>query len=136
MFEVRAQEPEEEKRPGEFHLSGDSVRAVSERLGPPPGHRRFTSTDHLSPEALAAFVDDALPTSGRQRARAHLDRCPQCRDEVREQEEVRRALRGSGPIRMPEELRTKLSVIAEHDHQTERPAGWRRWLRRIIGKDR
>lgn len=120
---------------GEFQLSDASVRAVSDRLGPPPGHRRFTSTDHLSPEAVAAFVDEALPASGHQRARIHLDRCPQCRDEVRQQEEVRRALRGSGPIRMPDELRSRLSGIADSGHTSPRTSRWQRLLRRIIGKD-
>lgn len=136
MWEVRAQDHDDQGSHGEFHLSGDSVRAMVEGLGPPPGHRRFTSTDHLSPEAVAAYVDDALPTSGRHRASIHLDRCPQCRDEIRQQEQVRRALRGSGPIQMPAELKSKLSGIAEDGRQASRPSRWQRLLRRITGRDR
>ena len=103
----------ERRRPGgepapEFRLSREAARRVTDRTGPPRPRRSFLSTDHLSTEAAAAYVDGRLPQSGRVRADAHLELCEQCRREVDDQHEALRALRGSGPIRMPSELRDRL----------------------------
>ncbi|MDZ4233939.1 MAG: zf-HC2 domain-containing protein, partial [Dietzia sp.] len=76
----------------EYRLSRDSVREVAESTPLPRGGRHFLSTDHLSTEAAAAYVDGCLPASGKVRADAHLAQCPQCRREVTEQQDARRAL--------------------------------------------
>lgn len=44
--------------------------------------REFKSTDHLNPEAVAAFVDGELSDSAFQRAAKHLEVCDECRAEV------------------------------------------------------
>ena len=44
--------------------------------------REFKSTDHLNPEAAAAFVDGELSDSAFQRAAKHLEACDECRAEV------------------------------------------------------
>lgn len=103
----------ERRQPGgepapEFMLSQETARRVADRTGPPRPRRAFLSTDHLSTEAAAAYVDGRLPQAGQIHADAHLELCDQCRREIDDQREARRALRGSGPIHMPAELRDRL----------------------------
>lgn len=103
----------ERRQPGgepvpEYRLSRETARQVADRTGPPRPRRTFLSTDHLSTEAAAAYVDGMLPAAGQIRADAHLELCDHCRREVDGQREARRALRGSGPIRMPSDLRDRL----------------------------
>lgn len=103
----------ERRQPGgepapEFTLSQETARRVADHTGPPRQRQRFLSTDHLSTEAAAAYVDGRLPQGGRNHADAHLEICAQCRSEIDDQREARRALRGSGPIRMPSDLRQRL----------------------------
>jgi len=126
----------------EFTLSHDSAREVVDRTGPPRPRESFLSTDHLSTEAAAAYVDGRLPNAGQARADAHLARCGHCRREVEDQREARRALRSSGPIRMPRELVERLRSLEDSPRPSpgtepgpladSHPGqGWVRLLRRL-----
>ena len=64
----------------------------------PVGPRQFGSTEHLSIEAVAAFVDGELRMTAHLRAAHHLSLCPQCATEVDAQRQARAALRDSCPI--------------------------------------
>src|ERR1700712_4123005 len=61
----------------------------------PVGPREFGSTEHLSTEAIAAFVDGELRMTAHLRAGHHLSLCPQCAAEVDAQGQARAALRDS-----------------------------------------
>ena len=61
----------------------------------PVGPRQFGSTEHLSTEAIAAFVDGELRMTAHLRAAHHLSLCPQCAAEVDAQRQARAALRDS-----------------------------------------
>jgi hypothetical protein len=80
----------------------------------PVGPRRFGSTEHLSTEAIAAFVDGELRMSAHLRAAHHMSLCPQCSAEVDAQGQARAALRESCPIRIPTSLLGALSEIPRH----------------------
>ncbi len=67
----------------------------------PVGPRQFGSTEHLSTEAVAAFVDGELRMAAHLRAAHHLSLCPQCATEVEAQRQARAALRDSCPIVVP-----------------------------------
>lgn len=128
----------------EYRLSQDSVREVAAQTPSPRTDHHFSSTDHLSTEAAAAYVDGYLPPAGQSRADAHLSRCAQCRREVADQQDARRALRGSGPIRMPGDLRERLRMLGEGPvpEPSEEPepesgaSSWSRLLRRLRGLGR
>ena len=77
----------------------------------PVGPRQFGSTEHLSTEAIAAFVDNELRLTPHLRAASHLSLCPQCATEVEAQRQARSALRESHPIVMPSSLLGQLSQI-------------------------
>lgn len=79
----------------------------------PIGPRQFGSTEHLSTEAIAAFVDGELRMKSYLRAAHHLSLCPQCAAEVEGQTQARTALRDSLPISMPSSLLGLLSQIPE-----------------------
>lgn len=121
----------------EYTLSHAAAREVVDRAGPPRPRPHFLSTDHLSAEAVAAYVDGRLPNAGRVRADAHLPLCPQCSREVDEQRDVRHALRGSGPIRMPQDLLQRLRSLDQTpppppvDRRDGRGTGWSRLLHRL-----
>lgn len=76
--------------------------------------RRFSSTEHLSVEAIAAFVDGELRMNAHLRAAHHLSLCPQCAAEVEDQCRARNALRDSHPIRIPSTLLGLLSEIPHY----------------------
>ena len=61
----------------------------------PVGPRQFGSTEHLSTEAIAAFVDGELRMNAHLRAAHHLSLCPECAAEVEAQRQARAALRDS-----------------------------------------
>jgi hypothetical protein len=84
----------------------------------PVGARRFGSTEHLSTEAIAAFVDGELRMTAHLRAAHHLSLCPQCAAEVDAQQQARAALRDSRPIRIPSSLLGMLSEIPQHSAVT------------------
>jgi len=77
----------------------------------PVGPRQFGSTEHLSIEAVAAFVDGELRMTAHLRAAHHLSLCPQCATEVEAQRQARAALRDSGSIATPTSLLGLLSQI-------------------------
>lgn len=81
----------------------------------PVGPRQFGSTEHLSTEAIAAFVDGELSMKGHLRAAGHMAQCPQCSAEVDAQGQARTALRESCPIAVPTWLLGALSQIPHHD---------------------
>ena len=80
----------------------------------PVGPRQFGSTEHLSIEAIAAFVDGELRMTAHLRAANHLSLCPQCAAEVDHQRQARAALRDSCPIVVPSSLLGLLSQIPHH----------------------
>ncbi|OBF26308.1 RNA polymerase subunit sigma-70 [Mycobacterium sp. ACS1612] len=80
----------------------------------PVGPRQFGSTEHLSIEAVAAFVDGELRMTAHLRAAHHLSLCQQCAAEVEAQRQARAALRDSGSIVVPSSLLGMLSQIPQH----------------------
>ena len=62
-----------------------SPRRAMRRSGP----RQFGSTEHLSTEAIAAFVDGELRMTAHLRAAHHLSLCPECAAEVEAQRQAR-----------------------------------------------
>jgi hypothetical protein len=80
----------------------------------PIGPRQFSSTEHLSTEAIAAFVDNELRLTPHLRAANHLSLCQQCAAEVEAQRQARSALRESLPIAIPSSLLGQLSQIPLH----------------------
>ena len=86
----------------------------------PVGPRQFGSTEHLSTEAVAAFVDGELRMTAHLRAAHHMSLCPQCATEVEAQRQARAALRDSCPIVVPSSLLGMLSQIP-HDSPPEPP---------------
>jgi hypothetical protein len=73
--------------------------------------RQFGSTEHLSTEAIAAFVDGELRMTAHLRAAHHISLCPECAAEVDGHHRARAALRDSHPIRVPSTLLGLLSQI-------------------------
>ncbi|WNG80688.1 anti-sigma E factor RseA [Mycobacterium sp. ITM-2016-00316] len=87
----------------------------------PVGPRRFGSTEHLSTEAIAAFVDGELRMTAHLRAGHHLSLCPLCAGEVDAQRQARSALRDACPIAMPNSLLGLLSQIPDRNPETPVP---------------
>lgn len=80
-----------------------------------PRRREFASVEHLSPEAVAAFVDGELCDSATHRARVHLVHCAECRREIERQRGASEWLRGSNiqeDVRVPHDLLARLASIA------------------------
>jgi hypothetical protein len=93
---------------------------ASQSDAPVGAPRQFGSTEHLSTEAIAAFVDGELRMTAHLRAAHHLSLCPQCAAEVDAQSQARAALRDSCPIAIPKSLLGMLSQIP-HDTPQESP---------------
>ncbi|KWX23068.1 anti-sigma E factor RseA [Mycolicibacterium wolinskyi] len=87
---------------------------ASQSDAPVGAPRQFGSTEHLSIEAIAAFVDGELRMSAHLRAAHHLSLCPECAAEVDAQSQARAALRDSCPIAIPNSLLGMLSQIPHH----------------------
>lgn len=87
---------------------------ASQSDAPVGAPRRFGSTEHLSIEAVAAFVDGELRMNAHLRAAHHLSLCPECAAEVDDQSRARAALRDSCPIRIPSNLLGLLSEIPRY----------------------
>lgn len=119
-------------------LPSNFVSVDHEVLNSPP---RFSSTDHPSSEAVAAYVDGELPMKAHLRAGSHLSQCPQCAAEVDAQRQARAALRDSRPVVMPSTLMGLLTQIPQStpeepqpptgddaggSHGTGAPRGWRK----------
>lgn len=81
----------------------------------PVGPRQFGSTEHLSTEAIAAFVDGELRMTAHLRAAHHMSLCAQCAAEVDAQGQARTALRDSCPIDVPSGL---LGLLSQIPHRT------------------
>ncbi|WP_072805643.1 hypothetical protein [Rhodococcoides yunnanense] len=73
--------------------------------------RRFSSTEHLASEAVAAFADGELRMAAYLRAAHHISECPECAAEVDAQQQARSALKSSGDMSMPHSLLGLLSQI-------------------------
>jgi anti-sigma factor RsiW len=87
---------------------------ASQSDAPVGAPRRFGSTEHLSIEAIAAFVDGELRMNAHLRAAHHLSLCPECAAAVEDQGRARAALRDSQPIRIPSALLGLLSEIPHY----------------------
>ena len=74
-------------------LSWLPAQFASQSDAPVGAPRRFGSTEHLSTEAIAAYVDGELRMKSYLRAAHHLSLCPQCAAEVDGQSQARTALR-------------------------------------------
>ncbi|MDH6197558.1 hypothetical protein M2272_004213 [Mycobacterium frederiksbergense] len=87
---------------------------ASQSNAPVGAPRQFGSTEHLSTEAIAAFVDGELRMGAHLRAAHHLSLCPDCAAEVDAQSQARTALRDSCPVAIPNSLLGMLSQIPHH----------------------
>ena len=95
---------------------------ASQSDAPVGAPRQFGSTEHLSIEAIAAFVDGELRMTAHLRAAHHLSLCAQCAAEVDDQSRARSALRDSHPIRIPTGL---LGLLSEIPHGPVMKSGTR-----------
>ncbi|MDO5453652.1 MAG: hypothetical protein Q4F37_01535 [Corynebacterium sp.] len=81
----------------------------------PRRKRHFSSTEHLSPEAVAAFADDELTGSAAHRARVHLVQCDLCRFDTHSQRGTADWLRGTHlaeDVRAPRDLVARLASLS------------------------
>ncbi|MEH3154814.1 MAG: hypothetical protein PGN29_05530 [Gordonia paraffinivorans] len=94
-------------RPGADRRDLDATGSVHGPARPP----EFAPTDHLAPEAVAAYVDGELRFTAHMRAARHLAMCAECAAEVEAQGAARSALRTSGEVTMPLDLLGQLTQI-------------------------
>ena len=81
---------------------------------------QFGSTEHLSIEAVAAYVDGELRMKPHLRAAHHLSLCQQCASEVEGQPRPGRRCADSGRSRIPTGL---LGLLSQIPHRLRRRAG-------------
>ena len=100
---------------------------ASQSDAPVGAPRQFGSTEHLSIEAISAFVDGELRMNAHLRAAHHISLCPECAAEVDGHRRARAALRDSHPIRIPSTLLGLLSQIPhcppDDDAETQHDPG-------------
>lgn len=79
------------------------------------GKRGFSSTDHLSPEAVAAFVDHELSPAARRRAQHHIAQCQECHEGVVQQLGASQRVRSAceDGVKAPTSLVERLSGMCE-----------------------
>ena len=79
--------------------------------------REFNSTDHLNPEAVAAFVDGELSDSAFRRAARHLSDCDECCAEVDAQRRAANRLRvvDNSGVHAPASLVERLAGMRTED---------------------
>ncbi|WP_311357153.1 anti-sigma factor family protein [Corynebacterium riegelii] len=80
--------------------------------------RRFSSTEHLGPEAVAAFVDGELSACATRRAQDHIAQCQECHEEVMAQRgasQRMRFLRTDEHVKAPTSLIEKLANMCDDD---------------------
>jgi anti-sigma factor RsiW len=79
--------------------------------------------DHLSSDAIVAFVDDELAAGPHVRATRHLSRCPECAAQVVQQGQARAALRTADCPSLPSSLLSSLRSIPQDTDLPAVPAG-------------
>lgn len=79
--------------------------------------REFNSTDHLNPEAVAAYVDGELTAGAYRRATKHLDDCEECLAEVAAQRRAADRLRvaDDSQVHAPASLVERLASLRAED---------------------
>jgi anti-sigma factor RsiW len=91
--------------------------------------RRFSVTvpdwgqDHLSSDAIVAYVDHELAAGPHARATRHLAECRECAAQVHAQGQARSALRGASTPSLPSSLLSNLRSIPQVAELPEPPAG-------------
>lgn len=86
--------------------------------------RAFCSTEHLNPEAIAAFADGELSRSASRRAMKHMLECPECFQDVLVQRRASARVKAckDDDLRAPDSLVAKLSGLC-HEMQPAEPCG-------------
>lgn len=79
--------------------------------------------DHLSSDAIVAFVDDELAAGPHLRATQHLSQCPECAAQVVAQGQARSALRTAGCPSLPSSLLSSLRSIPQDTDLPPPPTG-------------
>lgn len=79
--------------------------------------------DHLTPDAVVAYVDDELAQRPHLRAAAHLSQCRECAAHVHEQGQARSALRGAEAPTIPSALLSSLRSIPQDAELPPPPSG-------------
>ena len=87
-----------------------------------PRRKQFSSTEHLSPEAIAAFTDNELSATAARRARSHLMQCAECFAEVQAQRSTSQRVRrcNDDDLHAPDSLVERLARLCS-DNVADRP---------------
>lgn len=94
------------------------VQFIPDSLGKLQAKRSFCSTEHLHPEAVAAFVDGELSSGAVRRARLHMLQCEECLRDVVAQRRASARVRecNDDSLKAPASLLQKLTKLcAEAD---------------------